>query len=132
LTVWPFSSLAMLLVVSAMASRAAIGGPAVDANDALWLEAQHLIVPVEGVPSSALRPAFDERRGGRPHAALDIAAPRGTRSPMLTGGGIGPSPESNVTITPFDGERGHIVGVRCQFPERPAQRLGRGVLNVEQ
>src|SRR5687768_4863912 len=51
---------------------------------------------------------------------------------MLTGGGIGPSPESNVTITPFDGERGRIVGVRCQFPERPAQRLGRGVSNVEQ
>lgn len=74
----------MLLVVAAMASRAALGGPAVDANDARWLEAQHLIVPVQGVASSALRPAFDEPRGGSPHEALDIAAPRGT--PVVAAG----------------------------------------------
>jgi murein DD-endopeptidase MepM/ murein hydrolase activator NlpD len=105
LTIWPFSSLAMLLVVSAMASRAASGGPAVDANDALWLEAQHLIVPVQGVPSSALRPAFDERRGGRPHEALDIAAPRGT--PVVAAGDgrvvkLFDSKAGGLTIYQFD------------------------------
>ena len=74
----------MLLAVTATASRTAVGGPTVEAKDVAWLEAQHLIVPVQGVASTDLRATFDERRGGKPHEALDIAAPRGT--PVVAAG----------------------------------------------
>ena len=37
-----------------------------------------LIVPVVGVPPSALHDMFDEARGGHRHEAIDIPAPRGT------------------------------------------------------
>jgi len=42
------------------------------------LASREMIVPVEGVARKALRDNFDERRGKRPHEALDIMAPRGT------------------------------------------------------
>ena len=37
-----------------------------------------LLIPVAGVPASALRDTFLEGRPGHPHEAIDIAAPRGT------------------------------------------------------
>lgn len=37
-----------------------------------------MIVPVAGVPRSALRDMFDEPRGSRRHEAIDIPAPAGT------------------------------------------------------
>jgi murein DD-endopeptidase MepM/ murein hydrolase activator NlpD len=37
-----------------------------------------IIVPVAGVPRTAVRDMFDEMRGGRRHEAIDILAPRGT------------------------------------------------------
>jgi murein DD-endopeptidase MepM/ murein hydrolase activator NlpD len=37
-----------------------------------------LIVPVAGVPRSAMRDMFNESRGNRRHEAIDILAPRGT------------------------------------------------------
>lgn len=37
-----------------------------------------LLLPVDGVPRHHLRNTFDETRDARPHAALDIAAPRNT------------------------------------------------------
>jgi len=37
-----------------------------------------MIVPVAGVPRSALRDMFDDARGGRRHEAIDIMAPTGT------------------------------------------------------
>lgn len=42
------------------------------------LRTRALRMPVQGVAASALRDNFDEPRGGGPHEALDIAAPRGT------------------------------------------------------
>ncbi len=42
------------------------------------LNARHLLIPVKGFPRKALRDTFDEKRGIRPHEALDIMAPRGT------------------------------------------------------
>jgi len=49
-----------------------------DGDVAVLLNKQ-LIVPVAGVPPSALRSTFrDARGGGRSHEALDIMAPRGT------------------------------------------------------
>lgn len=37
-----------------------------------------MIVPVAGIPRSAMRDTFHEARGGRRHEAIDILAPRGT------------------------------------------------------
>lgn len=37
-----------------------------------------MIVPVVGIPRSAMRDTFDQPRGGRRHEAIDILAPRGT------------------------------------------------------
>jgi len=46
--------------------------------DLQLLASREMIVPVEGIARKALRDNFDERRGKRPHEALDIMAPRGT------------------------------------------------------
>lgn len=37
-----------------------------------------MIIPVSGVPPSAMRDMFNEVRGNRRHEAIDILAPRGT------------------------------------------------------
>jgi murein DD-endopeptidase MepM/ murein hydrolase activator NlpD len=42
------------------------------------LYARQLLVPVPGVQPALLRDTFNERRGDKPHEALDIMAPRGT------------------------------------------------------
>ncbi|MDB4908111.1 MAG: Membrane protein related to metalloendopeptidase [Gemmatimonadetes bacterium] len=44
--------------------------------------ASAMIIPVQGVQSSALHDAYAEARGGRVHEAIDILAPRGT--PVLS------------------------------------------------
>jgi murein DD-endopeptidase MepM/ murein hydrolase activator NlpD len=46
--------------------------------DLQLLASREMIVPVEGIARKALRDNFDEKRGKRPHEALDIMAPRGT------------------------------------------------------
>ena len=101
-------TLAFVLAAATIA-RAAVGDATPDAEDATWLNAQRLIVPVQGVASSALRPMFDERRGGRRHEALDIAAARGT---PVTAAGDGrivklfDSKAGGLTVYQFDpGER---------------------------
>jgi len=38
----------------------------------------HLRMPIDGVEVEALKGGFDERRGARPHEAIDILAPRNT------------------------------------------------------
>ena len=37
-----------------------------------------IIIPVEGIVASQLKPTFDQARTGHVHHALDILAPRGT------------------------------------------------------
>jgi len=61
--------------VPALVARAPAGG---DEDPLNGLTARHLLIPVKGFPRKALRDNFDERRGLRPHEALDIMAPRGT------------------------------------------------------
>src|ERR1044072_5908115 len=63
---------------SAGAENARCATPDDQAEDARLLTAQHLIVPVKGVPRSQVRDNYDEKRDGARHEALDIAAPRGT------------------------------------------------------
>ena len=65
-----------------------------------------LIIPVQGVPSSALRRDFnDPRGGGRSHGALDILAPMGTPVLAVAGGRIRKLFTSNaggLTIYQYD------------------------------
>ena len=73
--------IAAVLVGIVAWTAAAIATDAVerDGEQARALVALQLIVPVEGVRRAELRDTFHERRGARPHEALDIPAPRGTR-----------------------------------------------------
>jgi murein DD-endopeptidase MepM/ murein hydrolase activator NlpD len=64
----------------------ALDGIAIDSNgadlgeaDAQHLASYRLAVPVVGVTKQNLRDTYNERRGSRPHEALDIPAPRGTQ-----------------------------------------------------
>jgi murein DD-endopeptidase MepM/ murein hydrolase activator NlpD len=51
---------------------------------------RELMIPVRGVPASALYDTYEEKRGGgtRPHEALDIPAPRGTPVLSATSGRV--------------------------------------------
>lgn len=62
--------------------RATVSAPRAEApaGDGAGLLAQRdLIVPVEGIAPSSLVDTYEQSRGSRPHEALDILAPRGTR-----------------------------------------------------
>jgi len=60
-------------------SGAAAAAPAPTPEEADWLRARGLAVPVLGVYPDQLRDSFDEpRSGARVHRAIDIFAPRGT------------------------------------------------------
>ena len=54
-------------------------GASLDEADAQRLPSYRLTVPVAGVTKQNLRNTYIEAREGRPHEALDIAAPRGAR-----------------------------------------------------
>ncbi len=82
---------AKVVKTAAAATRVAAIAPsptgkpiAADEDDLQILQSYSLIVPVKGIPSTALRDTFDERRGLRKHEALDILAPRGT--PVIAAG----------------------------------------------
>jgi len=62
-------------VLAIVALVLGFGAPATDHD---LLASRELVVPVEGVARKQLRDNFSERRGQRPHEALDIMAPRGT------------------------------------------------------
>ena len=70
--------------VSAAGRLAPRTGIAVTDADLRYLRARRLLIPVPGVPASALTDNFDEVRAGgaRRHEAMDILAPRGT--PVLS------------------------------------------------
>src|SRR5262249_37162370 len=57
--------------------------------DIAYLKAKNLLIPLPGVPASALRDTFyDQRSEGRVHQALDITAPEGTPVLATAGGSI--------------------------------------------
>ena len=79
--------------------------PQATCADAIRLALRDLKLPVEGVEPRALRDNFDEMRGGGPHAALDIEAPRGTPVLAADKGTIAKlflSKEGGLTIYEFD------------------------------
>ncbi len=70
--------LALLLAALVGCDGGAAQGAVKDSAPAPAAAPQTLIVPVLGIPRSALRDNFGEARGAARHEAIDIAAPRGT------------------------------------------------------
>ena len=70
------------------------------------LAGRDLLMPVLGVPPSALRDTYHDRRsGGRVHEALDIMAPRGTPVRAVEGGVVAKlfqSKAGGLTVYQFD------------------------------
>jgi murein DD-endopeptidase MepM/ murein hydrolase activator NlpD len=70
------------------------------------LRARHLEMPVEGIKPSNLRDSFSESRAfGRPHEAIDIIAPKGTRVFAVEDGTVAKlfrSVAGGLTVYQFD------------------------------
>ncbi len=70
-------------VIAPIATRIATKPPASETGEVVPVmrdsdAPRPMIVPVAGVPRTAMRDMFDEARGGHRHEAIDILAPRGT------------------------------------------------------
>lgn len=91
-----------MLAAWVMAVGSAVAAPS---PDAALLASRQLIVPVEGVTRSALRDNFAEKRGVRPHEALDIMAKRGTPVLAADDGKVAKlfySAAGGITVYQFD------------------------------
>jgi murein DD-endopeptidase MepM/ murein hydrolase activator NlpD len=76
-----------------------------DPEGAQLLARRTLRLPVVGVPASALVDTYSAARGARPHEAIDILAPRGTRVVAVDDGTIAKlftSKPGGLTVYHFD------------------------------
>ena len=88
-----------------------------------------LRMPVDGVELESLKGGFEERRGGRPHEAIDILAPRNTPVLAVESGTIAKLFVSNaggITIYQFDpsGPPRLLLRAPRTVRRRPARRPG--------
>jgi murein DD-endopeptidase MepM/ murein hydrolase activator NlpD len=67
-----------VLAVASVGLAIALGHAAVRSSLEPALAERRLAFPVQGLDAGKLRDNYDEKRGGKPHEALDIMAPRGT------------------------------------------------------
>jgi peptidoglycan LD-endopeptidase LytH len=82
-----------------------VDAPPVDAADLDRLRSRALALPVDGLKAGELRDNFSEARGGHPHEALDILAPRGTRVLAVDDGRVAKlfnSVRGGLTVYQFD------------------------------
>jgi len=103
----------------------------VGGTDLDLLRSRSLGLPVEGLKAAELRDNFAEARGDRPHEALDILAPRGTRVLAVDDGRVAKlfsSVRGGLTVYQFDPTEtfcyyyahldGYAAGVRDLLDER--------------
>jgi peptidoglycan LD-endopeptidase LytH len=77
----------------------------VTGDDVANLRARDLLLPVRGVPASALVSSFADARSGHAHEAIDILAPRGTEVVAVEDGKVAKlftSAAGGLTIYEFD------------------------------
>jgi murein DD-endopeptidase MepM/ murein hydrolase activator NlpD len=77
----------------------------ISGKDISDLKSRRLLIPVDGVPASALVSSFHDARGGREHEAIDILAPRGTRVLAVEDGKVAKlftSDAGGLTVYQFD------------------------------
>ncbi len=102
---------------------------AVARADAEYFDAKPLMVPVAGVPPSALRDSYNSARsGGRTHRALDIPARRGTPALAAVDGTILSMRQNSLggtTLYLVDADRRFVY--YYAHLERYADRISAGV-----
>lgn len=84
--------------------------PPAQADRAVQTPTRPLLIPVQGASAVDLRDNFDEARGGHPHEALDIAAPRGTPVLATDEGNVVKlfnSKAGGLTVYQFDDSRSY-------------------------
>jgi peptidoglycan LD-endopeptidase LytH len=77
----------------------------ISGNDIEDLRSRHLLIPVDGIPASALVSSFNDSRTGHKHEAIDILAPRGTHALAVEDGTIAKlftSDAGGLTVYQFD------------------------------
>lgn len=82
--------------------------PVVSDDDLQRLRERALLFPVPEVTPGTVRDTFHDRRGGGPHEALDIAAPRGALAVAVDDGTIEKlfrSVPGGLTVYVFDADR---------------------------
>ena len=92
-------------------SRTPAPTPIVSEHDYDTLATRTLVVPVAGIAASELVESFEDRRGGRRHEALDIAAPHGTAVVAIDRGTIAKlftSAAGGLTIYQFDADGAYV------------------------
>jgi murein DD-endopeptidase MepM/ murein hydrolase activator NlpD len=107
----------------------------ISADPIAELDERDLLLPVRGVPASALQQSFDDRRGAnRRHEAIDILAPRHTPVLAVENGTIARlhfSEAGGITVYQYDPERTFVYYYAHLQRYEPGLREGEAVSRGE-